>query len=109
MKALLLYLCEGKATSELTKEIDTRVVKARTNSRWEGEFMTLYERYQIERTHGREDGLREGREMGIQQGIQQGLVEAVSNILKKGISIEEACELVGISVADYQIATKTDN
>ena len=88
LKSLLIYLCEGQATSELTEEIDTRVVKARENARWRGEFMTLYEHYQIERAEGRKEGLK----------------KAVENAVKNGLSIEDACKLIGLNVEDYTVS-----
>lgn len=105
LKSLLNYLCDGRATSDLTKEIDTRIAKARTNSRWKGEFMTLYEHYQIERREGHKQGL----EQGLEQGLKKGKVESVKRLIDNGFSLEKACDLLGISVADYQAANESDN
>ena len=94
LKSLLTYLCDGQATSDLTEEIDTQVVKARANPRWKGDFMTLYEHYQIERANGRREGLQEGR--------QEGLIQAVDNAIKNGLSAEDACKLIGVSADEYK-------
>lgn len=93
LKALLSYLCDGKATTDLTKDIETRIVKARTNSRWKGDFMTLYEHYQIER----EKGIKQG----VEQGECQGIIKAIENIMKQGHNLAEACKLVGITEEKY--------
>ena len=89
IESLIMYLNKGKATSELTEEIDTRVVNARTNPRWRTEFMTLYERYQIE------------RKQGLEQGRNNSILLFVKNALERNMSLEDACEIVGTTVEEY--------
>lgn len=91
IKSLLTYLNKGQVTSELTEEIDTRVVKARTNPRWRSEFMTLYEHYQIEREEGRKEGRKDM------------LLSVVENIMSKGKTLEEACSLAGVNIEEYNL------
>lgn len=97
IKSLITYLSKGKPTSELTEEIDTRVVNARTNPRWRTEFMTLAERYYIERKQGREEGIKQG----LEQGRADSILTFVKNALAKNMSIEEACEIAGTTVEEY--------
>lgn len=86
LKALLTYMCNGQATTDLTKDIETQIIKARANARWRGDFMTLYEHYQIERNQGREEGR----------------FDAVTKLIKKGYSIEDACDLLDFDVVEYK-------
>ena len=94
LEALLTYMCNGQPSSDLTKDIEAQIVEARTNSCWRGDFMTLYENYQIEREEGRREGLKEGRE--------QGCCNAVSKLVEKGYSVEDACRLLEYDIEEYK-------
>jgi len=52
MKAFLDYLCGRKSESELVKEIDAEVEKARSHEEWRNEYMTLLMRDQEKREEG---------------------------------------------------------
>lgn len=88
LKALLTYMCNGQATTDLTKDIETQIIEARANARWRGDFMTLYEHYQIERNQGREEGR----------------FDAVTKLIKKGYSVEDACDLLDCDIDKYKAA-----
>ena len=93
VRALLDYMCGKEPTSELTNKIEKRIAQIKRNEHWKGEFMTLYEHYQIERSEGREEGRAEG------------LAEAVDRLIaKKQLDVAEACELLDISVEEYNKA-----
>ena len=63
------------------------------------------------RQEGREEGRREGREEGRQEGREIGdavrLVDSVRNVMmKSGVSLNEACELIGVTIEQYEAAGK---
>lgn len=97
MKAFLEYLNSGNAGSNLTHRIDEKILEAKRNSGWKGDFMTLYEHYQIERA----EGLAEGLDKGLTQARTQA-VEALMETMQ--LSLEQACEALKLSVEDYQAA-----
>ena len=93
MKAFLNYLSKGNADSNLTQRIDEKILEAKRNAGWKGEFMTLYEHYQIEREEGRQEGLKEGS------------IKAVKALVSDfDIPLEEACKALGVSVQEYKDA-----
>ena len=69
VKSLLDYMCGKEPTSELTNKIEERITQIKRNEHWKGEFMTLYEHYQIERSEGREEGRTEGRAEGRAESV----------------------------------------
>ena len=89
MNAFLDYMCGKEPSSELTNKIEERIAQVKRNERWKGEFMTLYEHYQIEREEGRAEGRAEAVDLLI---------------AKKNLSIEEACELMNLSTDEYKNA-----
>ena len=55
------------------------------------------------REEGREEGRREGREIG--NAVR--LVDSVRNVMmKSGTSLNEACELIGVTTEQYEAARK---
>ena len=56
-------------------------------------------------TEGREAGLTEGIKKGMEQGIEHGKLEVAKRLLAKGMSIEEAAEIAGITVEMLKRAT----
>ncbi|MBQ0040756.1 MAG: Rpn family recombination-promoting nuclease/putative transposase [Clostridiales bacterium] len=95
MRAFLNYLSRGNADSTLTHRIDEKILEAKQNAGWKGEFMTLYEHYQIEREEGREIG------------DANRLVVSVDALIKSmKLSIEEACKVLNVSVQEYNEAKK---
>lgn len=96
MRALLNYLRKGNAESTLTHRIDEKILEAKQNAGWKGEFMTLYEHYQIERAEGREEGRREAIVLNV---------EALVNSMK--LSLEDACKALNVSFEEYNEAKST--
>ena len=67
------------------------------------------------RQEGREEGRQEGREEGRREGRQEGreigdavrLVDSVRNVMmKSSTSLNEACELIGVTTEQYEAARK---
>ncbi|MBD5536391.1 MAG: hypothetical protein HDQ99_12180 [Lachnospiraceae bacterium] len=63
------------------------------------------------REEGREEGRQEGREEGRQEGREIGdavrLVDSVRNVMMKSdVSLNEACELIGVTTEQYEAARK---
>ena len=85
LKSFIEYLRGDDASSILTRTIDERVNRLKRNERWKGEFMTLYEHYQIERSEGREEGLAEGLAEGRAEGRKEGRKEAYISLVKEGV------------------------
>ena len=58
------------------------------------------DRYKIQEEFekGIEQGIKQGIEKGIEKGIEQGKVEVVRRLIDKGMSVEEAAEIAGVSV-----------
>lgn len=51
-----------------------------------------------------EKGMKRGMEQGLQQGLQM-LVSAVDHAMKNfSLTLEQACEGLGVTVEDYQAA-----
>ncbi len=90
LEALLDYMRGHAPSSELTSRIDERVAQLKRNERWKGEFMTLYEHYQIEREEGRQLGLAQGFETGLAEGMaeghEKGLAEGLAEGHEKGLA-----------------------
>ncbi len=54
---------------------------------------------------GMKQGIEQGRKQGMKQGIQQMLVSTVDNARKNlSLTLEQACEGLGVAVEDYQAA-----
>ena len=75
----------------------------------EGREAGLTEGREAGLTEGREagltEGIKKGMEQGIEQGIEHGKLEVAKRLLAKGMSIEEAAEIAGITVEMLKRAT----
>ncbi len=59
------------------------------------------------REEGREEGREKGREEGREIGDAVRLADSVRNVmLKLGVSLNEACELIGVTAEQYEAARK---
>ena len=63
---------------------------------------------------GVEHGIRQGMERGLAQGIERGTAEnlckLVNNFMyRRKVTLEEACDALGISVDDYNKAERLIN
>ncbi len=86
MRAFLYYIKEHVATSNLTSRLSMAIRHGRTRQDWRDDYMFLYERDEMMREEGRE----EGRLNIILELYKQ-----------KMITDEKAAELMGISVEDF--------
>ena len=75
MLALLNYLCGEEPTSDLTREIEDKVIEAKSNKRWEREYVLFEEKLREAREAGLAEGRIEGREAGLAEGRIEGLAE----------------------------------
>ena len=50
------------------------------------------------REEGREEGRQEGKEEGLLEGLEKGKIEVARRLLARGMVVEEAAEISGISV-----------
>lgn len=93
LRAFLSYLNMGNADSVLTHRINDKILEAKQNAGWKGEFMTLYEHYQIERSEGREEGRQEALAASVD-----------AMVAKLNMTIEEACDVLDIDIQKYTVA-----
>ena len=56
-----------------TEALETEVAKAREHIEWRTDYMSLLEKYEIEREEGRAEGREEGRAEGIGIGREEGI------------------------------------
>ena len=75
--------------SELTRKIEDAVDKGRQNALWRTQYMKEWVVIQ----DAREEGIEEGFELGIEKGIEQGISrrdqEKISDMLRRGKTVEE--------------------
>ena len=80
MNAFFDYLTDASVVDGFTEALETEVVKAREHIEWRTDYMSLLEKYEIER----EEGRAEGREEGLEEGIGIGRAEGIGIGEKKG-------------------------
>ena len=91
MRAFLDYLCGKNASSELTRDIETNILKARERNTWRREYMTL------------EDSLKVERKQWLKEGREEKGFEAVRNLVESGLADEtKACEILEVSLEEYK-------
>ena len=78
MRAFLDYLCGENASSELTKDIESNILKAKERNAWRREYMTLEDSLKVER----KQWLREGREEGLEQG-QENIIRMIAYLISQ--------------------------
>ena len=61
------------AVDGFTEALETEVEKAREHIEWRTDYMSLLEKYEIEREEGHEEGRAEGLEEGIGIGRAEGI------------------------------------
>ena len=64
------------------------------------EIKTQYNAMRNERMEGREEGRAEGREEGLAEGAKQQALATAKKMLSKNYSIEEICEMTGLTRDD---------
>ena len=86
MQAFLDYLCGQKASSEITRDIDTGVAKVKKSGTIEEEYMYV--------ARPLRDAYKEGRE--------EGKFESVDKLVADGsYTAEKACEILGVDYSKY--------
>ena len=85
-----VFLNGREPASDLTRYIRESVNKAKTNRRWEREYVTVAEK------------IREERAEAAAEAHASSKAEDVNVLVEKlGMSVEEACDLLGCSIASY--------
>ncbi len=72
MGDLLEYVQTGKATGELSHDIDALVRTFNEDRKWVGRVVTLEQDLAVRRRRNIEEGIKIGVEQGMEQGIEQG-------------------------------------
>ena len=103
MRAFLDYLCGMDASSDLTRDIETGIKRAKANRPWEREYMTLEDHLKVQSKRWKE----EGRKEGLAEGESRARMDAVDRLVADGIyDSEKACSVLGVSVEEYKEYTK---
>lgn len=85
MAALLNFVRDNRAESELTRELRDAVLEAIEHKEWRDEYMTFRMKLNEEREEGREEGRKEGRKEG-----ETKLGELIAKLLELGRSDDAA-------------------
>ena len=94
VQALISYCSRKEATTDLMRDIDSKVVKALEDDEMVVELMTVGEKFELEYRAGRD----------------RKSVEDVDAIISElNISLERACEIIGLSVEEYNIIKENSN
>ena len=122
LSALLQYLCERRATSGFTQQIDELVEKAKRNEKFRSVYMSLNiheddlrreslqlgEKIGFERgvatgiRKGRRDGLLQGRRDGIAAGAYQKARETAKLMAERKYPLSEILLMTGLSEAEIK-------
>ena len=92
LKEFLNYVAGKPSNDEYVRKLDVAVYRAKQNSKWRREFMTLAMRDLVNKEKWTEEGKEEGLEMERKRQIER--------LLKKGKSIDEIADLGGYTI-DY--------
>ena len=87
LRMLYEYVETGNAGNELTKKIDNAVTKARNNEQWRLEYLRERVLLGEEREEGREEGIKEGGDIRDN--------ERISNMLRRGKTVDEIVDFCG--------------
>ena len=110
LAALFEYIKTKEATDQLTQRIDELVHRARQKEQWRKEYMWHRDAYEADLKKkvygvGHKDGVEEGIEIGQAKGEALTLVANVEKLAENtSCSIAEACELLCISMEEYEKA-----
>lgn len=101
------YIAGKEAQDEYTRKLAEEVNVVKSDKEWRLKYMTFDMKLKEERILGREEGIKEGIREGIKTGRIEAQIVSVDNIMKKlSLSLEEACEAVGIQVEEYEEAKR---
>ena len=98
LRALISYCSRKEVSNKLTHDIEDKVIEALEDDEKVVQAMTVGEELEIRYYNG----VLRGREEGLEEGMNRKSVEDINAIVSKfNVSLEEACETVGISLEDY--------
>ena len=89
LAAFFEYLKKQSIGSEFTRALENEVEKARQHIEWRADYMSLQEKFDIEREEGREEGMKMGLEKGLEKGLKQGRLNLIEQMLQAGIITPE--------------------
>ena len=91
MKAFLDYLCGQEASSDLTRDIEESIARAKKVKEWEVEYMAIGDRLYWERFEGREEGREEAHFEDVDRLVNEGILDA-----------DRACEVLNVDKSAYR-------
>nr|MCR5598891.1 hypothetical protein [Lachnospiraceae bacterium] len=118
IRNLYEFIGTGNASDELTKKLNSAVMKARINEAWRTQYMKEWVVIQDARDEGYEDGLEDGREEGREEGRKEGHeegrvegrgeahFEVISRMLRSGKTAEEIAEFCGYPIEQVKAVEK---
>ena len=89
--------------SDLTKQIDDAVNKARYNNLFKVEYMSWNAALMDERREGREEGHEAGLKAGEDIGILKNAQQVYDNCIARGMSEEDALAISGLEEARKKV------
>ena len=111
----LSYVASGEPVDVFTQELEQEVENARTNKKWENEYMgwmlEIHDAYDegIEQgrtegiEQGRIEGIERGRIEGIEQGRELGGLEMLIGFVQDGtITMEQAAARISMTVEEFE-------
>ena len=101
LRELLVYLDEGRATGDYTRQLDNAVRSVKSSEARRHEYMVMMIREMELKEEARAEGRAEGRTEGRAEGVDQTRAESIKNIMKKlKYTAQQAMDLLEIPVAD---------
>jgi hypothetical protein len=91
--------------------LEQEVTRVKNREKWRREYMTLEMKIDEEREQAREEGERIGRELGEERGKEIGVaqqrVSSIDNlIITLNLTVESACQAIGIRPEEYEEAKR---
>ena len=106
LSALLQYLCERRATSGFTQQIDALIEKAKRNEKFRSWYMSLNIREDDLRREGSQlgekIGFERGRRDGIAAGAYQKAQETAKLMQRESCSVDFIQRMTGLSEAEIE-------
>ena len=99
-KDIPLELLEDEHTREAVSYMERAAYtkeQLQTYDKWKINMLTERGMIDDAREEGMEQGMIKGMEKGMIKGKTEGKIEIAVNLLKKGISIEDVCDITGLS------------
>ncbi|MGI5172927.1 Rpn family recombination-promoting nuclease/putative transposase [Treponema sp. OMZ 840] len=106
LHAFLEYLCQKRATSDFTKNIDELVETAKLNEQFRSTYMSLnireYDLRREGRIEGEAIGFDRGRKDGFTQGARQTKLETAKLMKGMNYPISDICTISGLSKEEIE-------